>query len=734
MSFAQPTLLWLLFIPAVLLLAGLLPSRAATANPLPKIPRARLSPTAFNLDPSALATRAPRLLVLPLALACLALALARPQGRTLSTPTITESRDVLVAVDVSRSMLADDLPPNRLTRARLLIRNLADELRGERLGLLPFAGTAFLQCPLSADYDIFRTFLDELGPDLIPAGGSDFSALLTAADEAFGPVEATSPDAPAAADRYLIILSDGEAQDDTWRPIAQKLATRGVRVISLGLGTAAGAMVPDGKGGLVKDPRGAAVLSRLDASTLQELASLTDGAYRDASAWLDLSALLRETIARGRAVRTTTDTAPRREELFPWFLAPALALLVAALLREFPVTPRARTLRPPTSRPPTLPTSRPPPLPTATVSALAVAVAGFLLQATPSFAVVPGSGTGVASVTPVVPSASAAPEAPPADPLVTLVGQLASAEPGSVSAADFARLATLTADQGEQARASQGPEVPKGALQDALAAATQGAALDPAAADWKKLRARLEALLNPPTEPPQKPKDGDGENSDDPKDQKENPDQKKSEDQKSSSDSKDPSGKKDDQASQDGKKEPSKPKDQKGDDPKDGSPDSQKSPGDPNDASSANQDQKPAENKTGGEEGSSDAGEPKPGEQKDKPPADSKPLGDLSEKTDEKPEEPKPAPTTGEAEKEEKKPDAPEPEAMQRAGGVSSSGKAAGDDAAKSVQLNPALAVPQQRLDRVRSADTPARLYQLLQQAENPTDSEARAAGKKHDW
>ena len=187
MTFAHPQLLWLLLAPAALLLAHLLPARTAAAVSHPKIPRARLSASSFQLLTGTKNSLAARLILLPLALAALVLALARPQGRTLATPTVTESRDVLVAVDVSRSMLADDLPPNRLTRARLLVRTLADELKGERLGLLPFAGTAFLQCPLSADYDIFRTFLDELGPDLIPAGGSNYNALLTAAEEAFGP-------------------------------------------------------------------------------------------------------------------------------------------------------------------------------------------------------------------------------------------------------------------------------------------------------------------------------------------------------------------------------------------------------------------------------------------------------------------------------------------------------------------------------------------------------------------
>ena len=654
MTFAHPQLLWLLLAPAALLLAHLLPARTAAAVSHPKIPRARLSASSFQLLTGTKNSLAARLILLPLALAALVLALARPQGRTLATPTVTESRDVLVAVDVSRSMLADDLPPNRLTRARLLVRTLADELKGERLGLLPFAGTAFLQCPLSADYDIFRTFLDELGPDLIPAGGSNYNALLTAAEEAFGPATGSSPDAPATADRYLIILSDGEAQDDTWKPLAEKLVARGVRVIALGLGTPAGAMVPDGKGGLIKDDRGAAVLSRLDASTLQELARLSDGTYRDASTWIDLPALLKETVSRGRTARTTTDTAPRREELFAWFLAPALALLAAALLREFPVTPRARQLRPPA-------------LP------VAAAVLGlFLLPTSPSTV-----------------RAAEAPPSPAPDPLVALVGQLAAAS--DLAAPDLARLATLTADQGEKAT-PQSPAPPKGALQDALAAVNQGAALDPSAADWKSLRSRLDALLNPPKPPPQDSKSDQSQNQEQSDQNQSSPDSKSSSDQKSNDAQK------------------SDPKDSSGSPDQDSS--SNRDPKDPGSSSSS--------------ASSSGAEEPNdPNAPGSSAPTDSKPLGDLSSQSN-----PTPPETSPDSDSAATPPESPEP--TQRAGGVSASGQPT--DSSATLSADPALAAPLQRLDRVRSADAPARLYQLMQESESPPDAESRAATRKRDW
>ena len=458
MTFAHPQLFWLLVLPAALLLATLRRARNAAVSVHPKIPRVLLH-SSPGANPRATAHRTARPVALALALSAIILALARPQGATLPGLAHSNAREVLVAVDVSRSMLADDLKPDRLSRARLLIRALLDELKGERLGLLPFAGTAFLQSPLSSDYEIFRTFLDELGPDMIPAGGSNFSALLKTAADAFSTSDA---------DRYLIILSDGEAQDDNWRAPAEALAKRGVRILSLGLGTLDGAMVPDGKGGLVKDQRGAVVLTRLDATTLRELARATGGEYRDATTFVDLPALLRATIAQGRAGAFEETDVTRRVELFPWFLAPALLLLAYALWREFPPVPTPRK----------------------TQLLAAARAALWLLLLHPAFVI------GHSSF-----AAEASSAAPAPDPLVSLVGQLATAH--TLAPADLAHLAELTASTGETARAAK-KNLPEGALRDALAAIDSGNTTAPSAADWPALRKRIETLLAPPPQPPKK--------------------------------------------------------------------------------------------------------------------------------------------------------------------------------------------------------------------------------------
>ena len=159
-------------------------------------------------------------------------ALARPQWGRMDEQVFDQSREIIIAMDLSRSMTSPDVKPSRLERSKLLVQSLLDGLRGERVGLIVFSGTAFLQSPVSSDYEILREFLPALGPDYLPEGGTNYRQLIETAADAFG--------SGSAADRYLIILSDGEATDDDWKgQVASALAKKGVRVIGLGVGTAA---------------------------------------------------------------------------------------------------------------------------------------------------------------------------------------------------------------------------------------------------------------------------------------------------------------------------------------------------------------------------------------------------------------------------------------------------------------------------------------------------------------
>ena len=339
MTFAWPQLLWLLAAPAGLLFWELLRTRRFAGVLHPKILRAEAGLKSVSLSGGSTApfSSSRRRLLLCAGLAFGVVALARPQWGRVDEPVFDQSRDIVIALDVSRSMLTPDVKPSRLERAKLLIQSLLDRLSGERVGLVVFSGTAFLQAPVSADYEILREFLPALGPDFLPEGGTNYRELIDTSLEAFG--------GSSSADRYLIILSDGEATDDDWQDGIAELSKRGIRVIGLGVGTAAGGMIPDGAGGFMKDENGAVVMSKLEAGTLRELASATHGVYRDASQWVDLAQVLASTVEEGRKGRFVEHNTVRLVERYQWALALALVCLVASFWLEFPVRPKSREIR-----------------------------------------------------------------------------------------------------------------------------------------------------------------------------------------------------------------------------------------------------------------------------------------------------------------------------------------------------------------------------------------------------
>lgn len=341
MSFAWPQLLWLLAVPVALLIWELTHRRrSADTATTSKILRAEAGPNSLRL--SSLAPQAPaaRRRVRPwlfLGLVFAIVASARPQWGRIEEPVFDQAREIIIAIDLSRSMLTPDVKPSRLERAKLLTQALLERLEGERLGLIVFSGTAFLQSPLSADYEILREFLPALDPDFLPEGGTNYGALIETALGAFS--------GTAAADRFLVVLSDGEATEENWRDLAQELGEKNIRVIGLGVGTPAGAMIPDGAGGLVKDERGAVVLSKLEPATLRELANVTNGTYIDASNWIDLASLIESTVEAGRKGEFVEKNSIRLVERFQWPLGLALWFLLLSFYYEFPVRPKPREIK-----------------------------------------------------------------------------------------------------------------------------------------------------------------------------------------------------------------------------------------------------------------------------------------------------------------------------------------------------------------------------------------------------
>ncbi len=342
MTFHWPYLLWALVVPTLLALRDL-QRRQRETNALPKVLRAEAAGNHLSFARNARERPAvPRVRWrLWLALALSIVAFARPQWGRLTEPVFDQSREILMALDLSRSMLAADVKPTRLEKAKLLMSSLLERVSGERVGLVVFAGTAFLQCPLSSDYEILREFLPPLNPAYLPEGGTNYDALLQTSLEAFS--------ATSSADRFLIILSDGEALSDEWKSHLPELKKRGIRVIGLGVGTAEGAMLPDEAGGFVKDERGAVHLSKLESGTLRTLATETGGAYTDASGWVDLAQLVRSTVETGKQGSFREERQVRLAERFQWALGPALLLFFLSLCHEFPVRPKPRDLRGPSA-------------------------------------------------------------------------------------------------------------------------------------------------------------------------------------------------------------------------------------------------------------------------------------------------------------------------------------------------------------------------------------------------
>jgi len=511
MSFAWPHLLWLLALPTLLLVWDITHRRRVAAAARPNILRAEAGARSLRLTssdaPAAAGSSRPRFwLYAGLALA--GIAVARPQWGRLEEPVFDQSREILLAIDLSRSMLTPDVKPSRLERAKLLIESLLEKLSGERGGLVVFSGTAFLQSPLSADYEILREFLPALNPNFLPEGGTNYGALLETSIQAFG--------SSGSADRFMIVLSDGEATDTEWKSKMEELKKKNIRVLGLGVGTAGGAMIPDGSGQFVKDERGAVVLSKLESATLQELAQATGGVYRDASAWVDLAALVKETIESGQKGEFVEKNTIRLVERYQWPLALGLWCFLFSVCYEFPVRPRPRDVKLATA----------PAVAKAAGSLAATSLIALLL-----FAPVPAvraAATLAPAATGAGPTSMPKPGAAPAEPsaLAKVVGRLSAAEKST--ARDWAELGRETATWGSRLNSEKQP-VPEGPVRDALAAADLGAKLDAKATDWPKLREELEALLKQPDEDK---KDQDKQDKQDKNDQPQNKDQKK-QDQKS---------------------------------------------------------------------------------------------------------------------------------------------------------------------------------------------------------
>jgi len=336
MNFGAPNWLWALaFLPLLVLLYARAERRSAIK--LREFVSPRLLPQlAGNVNR---VRRAIRFAFVLFALALATIALAKPRWGYTYEDVKRRGLDLLFAVDTSRSMLSNDVAPNRLERVKLAAQDLITELQGDRAGLIAFAGRAFLQAPLTIDYDAAVESINDLDTKTIPEGGTNISEAIALATQTFGK--------SAMGNRALIIFTDGEELSGDAVSEAKKAADAGVKIFAIGVGTSQGSLIPvegNGEAGFVKDAKGQVVKSKLDENRLREIAQATGGIYLHLESGPQT---MRQLYAAGLSKLKTAEIDARLSsrpiERYEWPLAGAIVALIASLFindRKRAQTPR----------------------------------------------------------------------------------------------------------------------------------------------------------------------------------------------------------------------------------------------------------------------------------------------------------------------------------------------------------------------------------------------------------
>ena len=318
LQFQYPQAFWLLLavpVLAVLFVAYLWWRKAA-------LKRLGTTELLHKLYSTSGAKRWVQALLLLTAVALGVLALANPRVQTTSGPDVRKGIDVVLALDVSNSMLATDAMPNRLTAAKNLINNLLQKEAANRVALILFAGNAYLQVPLTYDYSSIDLFVRAAEPGSIPSQGTALSNALDKAELAFAP----------SAERYkaLVIITDGESHDANAAEKAAALAQKGVAIYTVGLGSAEGSTIQTADGEK-KDAAGNVVVSKLNVDLLKQVAESGKGQYFLFDNAATVSTALRTELAAAGTKALADETLFEYDSRYFLFAVPMLLLLAAEL-------------------------------------------------------------------------------------------------------------------------------------------------------------------------------------------------------------------------------------------------------------------------------------------------------------------------------------------------------------------------------------------------------------------
>ncbi|MGM9735496.1 MAG: VWA domain-containing protein [Candidatus Cryptobacteroides sp.] len=253
----------------------------------------------------------------------LVIGLSRPQIGAKLKEHQTKGAEIMIALDVSNSMLAEDYSPNRLERAKLAISRLVDKLRDDRIGLIVFAGNSFVQLPITTDYVSAKMFLRSISTESVPVQGTAIGEAISTAMRSFSVQSEKS--------RAIIVITDGENHEDDPVEAARLAADAGARVFAIGVGSPEGKPIPM-NGELLKDRNGDIVVTRLDESVLQQVAAAGNGLYvRAGNSEFGLNPII-EDIRRMEDEKYSSIVFEEYDEQFMYFLSIALFFFVLEML------------------------------------------------------------------------------------------------------------------------------------------------------------------------------------------------------------------------------------------------------------------------------------------------------------------------------------------------------------------------------------------------------------------
>ncbi|MBE7641305.1 VWA domain-containing protein [Salegentibacter sp. BLCTC] len=313
--------LWfLLLIPAVLLLYLIFriwQKRARSKFARPEL-LSYLSPNRSSFKPLL------KLLLVLLALGGLVIGLVNPKiGSQLETVK-REGVDIVFAVDVSKSMEAEDIAPNRLEKSKQLVRQIIGDLGSDRVGIIAYAGSAFPQLPITTDYGAAEMFLESLNTDMISSQGTAIGDAIDLAIGFFDDNQQTN--------RVMFILSDGEDHGGNIEDMARQASEAGIRIYTVGVGTTKGGPIPVKRNGVVqnykKDNQGETVITRLDPGVLQEIAKEANGQYIDGSVTAEVTEKVQEELLGIEKTEFEAKQFADYKSQFQWFVGLAILLLL----------------------------------------------------------------------------------------------------------------------------------------------------------------------------------------------------------------------------------------------------------------------------------------------------------------------------------------------------------------------------------------------------------------------